>query len=266
MRLQKYLAQSGVASRRAAEKLIAEGHVTVNGEKITQMGVQVEETDRVAVDGKVVHLEEEKHYLLYYKPIGEVTTVQDPEGRPTVLDKFRDYPVRLVPAGRLDFDSEGLLLLTNDGDVIQRVLHPSHEVEKSYLTKEVRRIADRMITLAIKECDNNVQTTKQTHNDKGQLMTLEVVNDAPSKLHARRLMMAYLYDLKEQKKADENKKDYKERTKDNKHPVVEKLFREIGPKYKARNAEKNCSGGYTRIYKLGPRRGEAAEMGILELV
>ena len=134
MRLQKYLAQSGVASRRAAEKLIAEGHVTVNGEKITQMGVQVEETDRVAVDGKVVHLEEEKHYLLYYKPIGEVTTVQDPEGRPTVLDKFRDYPVRLVPAGRLDFDSEGLLLLTNDGDVIQRVLHPSHEVEKSYRT------------------------------------------------------------------------------------------------------------------------------------
>ena len=90
MRLQKYLAQSGVASRRAAEKLIAEGHVTVNGEKITQMGVQVEENDRVAVDGKVVHLEEEKHYLLYYKPIGEVTTVQDPEGRPTVLDKFRD--------------------------------------------------------------------------------------------------------------------------------------------------------------------------------
>lgn len=132
--------------------------------------------------------------------------------------------------------------------------------------KEVRRIAERMITLAVKECDNNVTVTKETHNDKGQLVTLELTNDAPSKLHARRLMMAYLYDLQEQKQADESKADYKERTKDNKHPVVEKLFREIGPKYKARNAEKNCAGGYTRIYKLGPRRGDAAEMVILELI
>lgn len=132
--------------------------------------------------------------------------------------------------------------------------------------KEVRRIAERMITLAVKECDNNVTVTKETHNDKGQLVTLELTNDAPSKLHARRLMMAYLYDLQEQKLADESKADYKERTKDNKHPVVEKLFREIGPKYKARNAEKNCAGGYTRIYKLGPRRGDAAEMVILELI
>ena len=132
--------------------------------------------------------------------------------------------------------------------------------------KEVRRIADKMITLAVRECDNTVSTTKETHNDKGQLVTLDVVNDAPSRLHARRIMMAYLYDLKETKQQDESKADYRERTKDNKHPVVEKLFREIGPKYKARNAEKNCSGGYTRIYKLGPRRGDAAEMVILELI
>ena len=132
--------------------------------------------------------------------------------------------------------------------------------------KEVRRSAERMITLAVKECDNTVSVTKETHNELGQLVTLELTNDAPSKLHARRMMMAYLYDLQEQKLADENKADYKERTKDNKHPVVEKLFREIGPKYKARNAEKNCAGGYTRIYKLGPRRGDAAEMVILELI
>jgi len=132
--------------------------------------------------------------------------------------------------------------------------------------KEVRRVAEHLITLAIRECDDNVSVTKETHNDKGQLMTLNVTNDAPSKLAARRTMMAYLYDLKEAKKADETKAEFKERTKDNKHPVVEKLFREIGPKYKARNSEKNIQGGYTRMYKVGPRRGDAAEMVILELV
>ena len=137
--------------------------------------------------------------------------------------------------------------------------------------KEVRSVAEKMITLAIRECDNTVATTKETHNDKGQLVTLDVVNDAPSKLHARRMMMSYLYDITLPRKVDEkgkreNRRDYKERTKDVKHPVVEKLFREIGPKYKARNAEKNCAGGYTRIIKMGPRRGDAAEMVILELV
>ena len=132
--------------------------------------------------------------------------------------------------------------------------------------KEVRAIADKMITLAIREYDQTVEVEKEFYNDKKQIVKETFVNDLPSKLHARRLMMAYLYDIKEAKKDDENKADYKERTKDNKHPVVEKLFREYGPKYRARNEEKNCAGGYTRIYKLGPRRGDAAEMVILELV
>lgn len=140
MRLQKYLAMSGVASRRASEKLIAEGRVAVNGVTITAMGMQVSETDRVTVDGVQVHLEETKHYLAYHKPMGEVTTVTDPEGRATVMDKFRDYPARLYPVGRLDYDSEGLLLLTNDGEMMQHLLHPSHEVEKQYLIKASNRV------------------------------------------------------------------------------------------------------------------------------
>ena len=133
MRLQKFLALSGVASRRNSEKLIADGHVAVNGKVITEMGVQVDESaDVVTVDGKVCKIQEEKHYLAYNKPMGEVTTVADPEGRPTVMDKFRDYPVRLYPVGRLDYDSEGLLLLTNDGKWMHHLLHPRYEVNKTY--------------------------------------------------------------------------------------------------------------------------------------
>ena len=146
MRLQKYLALSGVASRRNAEKMIAEGRVAVNGMVITEMGVQVDELhDKVTVDGNLCRLEEEKHYLAYNKPIGEVTTVTDPEGRATVMDKFRDYPVRLYPVGRLDYDSEGLILLTNDGDLMNNLLHPSREVDKEYLVKVSNRVTDEDI-------------------------------------------------------------------------------------------------------------------------
>ena len=137
VRLQKYLASCGVSSRRAAEKLIRDGCVTVNGQTVTVMGVQIdEEKDKVAVNGKEVMPEAELHYLAYNKPVGEVCTVSDPEGRATVMDKFRDYPVRLFPVGRLDFESEGLLLLTNDGEMMNHVLHPSHEVKKSYYIKD----------------------------------------------------------------------------------------------------------------------------------
>ena len=163
MRLQKYMAECGVASRRRAEEMILAGQVTVNGETITQMGVQVEEGDEVKVDGKIIRPETQKHYVIYHKPAGEVTTVSDPEGRACVLDHFRDYPVRLYPVGRLDYDSEGLLLLTNDGTLTERMLHPSHQVDKTYLarvTGSVSRETVRSLCMGVMLDDHKTSPAK----------------------------------------------------------------------------------------------------------
>ena len=135
MRLQKYMAMCGGAASRKCEELIASGRVSVNGQIVTEMGTQVEEGDVVLLDGQAITPEEEKRYILYHKPAGEVTTVSDEKGRETVMDRFRDFPVRLYPVGRLDYDSEGLLLLTNDGELAQRLTHPSCEVDKVYLAR-----------------------------------------------------------------------------------------------------------------------------------
>jgi len=132
--------------------------------------------------------------------------------------------------------------------------------------KEVRRIAEKLIHYAVEEYDKTVKVQKEVNNEKGQTVTIEVTNDAPSKLHARRKMMAFLYDLREPKSREETKKEYKQRMREVRHPLIEKLFNEYGPKYRTRNQEKNCAGGYTRIIKLGPRRGDGAEQVIIELV
>ena len=131
--------------------------------------------------------------------------------------------------------------------------------------KEVRSIAEKMITPAVREYKNSETVEKDVMNEKGQVSKVEKVQDLPSKLHARRQIMAYLYDVPELKKAKERKSAYKERTKDRAHPVVEKLFRDLAPKYDARIQE-GMKGGYTRIYKLGARRGDAAPMVVLELI
>ena len=132
--------------------------------------------------------------------------------------------------------------------------------------KEVQSMAEHLITIAMRECDNTIELTKKTKNDKQQIVELTVTNDAPERLAARRQVMRYLYDIPAVQNKDEDRDDFKARQKQVKHQVVEKLFREIAPKYKKRAEEKGQGGGYTRIVKMGPRRGDAAEMVILELV
>ena len=131
-RLQKFMAEAGVASRRACEELIRQGRVTVNGETAS-LGRSVEpEQDRVELDGKPVEKEQRRTVILLYKPRGVVSTSSDPEGRRTVQDYFREIPERLYNVGRLDLNSEGLLLMTNDGALANRLTHPKYGVEKTY--------------------------------------------------------------------------------------------------------------------------------------
>jgi 23S rRNA pseudouridine2605 synthase len=135
MRLQKFLAQAGVASRRAAEELIRQGRVEVNGER-AELGCSVDPlTDRISLDAKPVSLGTQRLVLVLYKPAGCVTTASDPQGRKTVLDFIPDLGVRIFPVGRLDFDAEGLLLLTNDGELANRLLHPRYGISKVYDVK-----------------------------------------------------------------------------------------------------------------------------------
>lgn len=132
-RLQKFLAEAGIASRRKCEDLIQAGRIRVNGRVIREPGTKVDPLrDRVELDGRVVAVEQ-KAYVLLYKPRGYVTTAQDPQGRRKVTDLVAALPQRLFPIGRLDYDSEGLLLLTNDGELAHRLTHPSYHVPKTYL-------------------------------------------------------------------------------------------------------------------------------------
>jgi len=135
MRLQKYMAECGVASRRKCEEIIAQGRVSVNGSVVSEMGVQVEDGDEVLVDGKPVKPEKRRQYILLNKPQGVVTTLSDPQGRKTVRDLITDIPERIYPVGRLDYETEGLLILTNDGELMQGITHPSREVEKLYVAR-----------------------------------------------------------------------------------------------------------------------------------
>ncbi|MBI3802623.1 MAG: rRNA pseudouridine synthase [Nitrospirae bacterium] len=145
-RLQKVIAKAGVASRRHAEQLILEGRVQVNGSVITQLGTKVDPSkDFIRVDGKRIQPETHKIYLLLNKPKGYITSVRDPQGRPTVMDLIPKIKERVYPVGRLDYDSEGLLLLTNDGDFAEALMHPRSGINKTYWVKVEGHLAEEKI-------------------------------------------------------------------------------------------------------------------------
>lgn len=132
LRLQKYLAEAGVASRRKAEELIGQGKIKVNDKVITELGMKINpKNDKVEYKGKVIKIQNEKIYILLNKPIGYVTTVKDQFNRESVLDLVK-VKQRIVPVGRLDMYTSGALILTNDGDFVYEVTHPKHEIEKTY--------------------------------------------------------------------------------------------------------------------------------------
>lgn len=143
--MQKILAQAGVASRRAAEKIILAGRVRVNGRVVNRVGEKADpERDAIEVDGRPVVLKA-KSYYLFYKPAGFLTTLSDPKGRPTVAEFLSKIPERVFPVGRLDMDAEGLLILTSDGELAARLMHPRHHVPKQYRVKVQGRVSDRIV-------------------------------------------------------------------------------------------------------------------------
>lgn len=148
IRLQRFLANAGVASRRASEKIILSGRVQVNGRIVRELGFKIDpDVDEIKVDGKICHKEQRHIYIMMNKPAGVVTTVKDPFGRPTVIDIIKGLKERVYPVGRLDMDTEGLLILTNDGEVTYRLTHPKHEVEKTYLAHVKGMVTRRQILM-----------------------------------------------------------------------------------------------------------------------
>lgn len=142
MRINKYLSQNFGVSRRKADELVADGKVKVNGVTIIELGCRVAENDVVEVDGTRVRENSKKIYILLNKPIGYVTTMKDEHSRPTVAELVADVGERIFPVGRLDYNTSGLLLMTNDGDMAYRLTHPKHEITKTYRAKVSGYLSD----------------------------------------------------------------------------------------------------------------------------
>lgn len=180
-RLQKRLAHAGVASRRQAEQMILDGQVTLNGEIVTILGTRVQPQDKVAVKGKLLSVPAEALvYYLLHKPTGVITSAKDPQGRETVIDLLQEIPQRVYPVGRLDYDTSGILVLTNDGELAHRLMHPSYGVEKTYrvgVKEEIPRFALKQLREGVVLEDGKTAPAKVrevTRSGEGSLFFFDI--------------------------------------------------------------------------------------------
>jgi 23S rRNA pseudouridine2605 synthase len=177
-RLQKLIAAAGISSRRKAEELIAQGRVTVNGQVVTELGSKADpERDHIKIDGKLLRRPERHIYLLLNKPKGYVTTVSDPEGRPTVMSLLHGVGERIYPVGRLDYSSEGLLLLTNDGELANKLTRASSHVPKTYLVKISGRAGEEDIA----KLRRGIRIGSRPYGGHGQ-QRMKAVQTAPAQI------------------------------------------------------------------------------------
>ena len=200
MRLEKFLSESGIASRRDAKKYISAGRVFVNGERVLIPGTHIDpQRAEITFDGERIRGKPKQIYLMLNKPAGYVTTVRDERGRPTVMELVSDISERIYPVGRLDLDTEGLLLITNDGDFAHRILHPSHEIQKTYIAwvegqpnrREIQRLREGV------EIENGTITSakvNQIERREGQTRFKVVIYEG-KKRQIRRMFHAVGHDV-----------------------------------------------------------------------
>ena len=202
MRINKYIAQAGIASRRKADELIAAGKVTVNGACLTEPGYDVSDTDVVAVNGEVIERPETRVYYMMNKPIGTITAVSDEQGgRRTVLDLMPDVQERIFPVGRLDYNTSGLLFLTNDGELAYGLTHPKHHVEKVYRVRVAGNLPKAAVARLRKGVDIGGYTTQPAKVDvimwTKHSMLLEVTIHEGKNRQIRRMFEAVGYPVQE---------------------------------------------------------------------
>jgi 23S rRNA pseudouridine2605 synthase len=182
-RLQKLLSMAGIASRRLSEELITQGRVSVNGTVVTELGTKADPArDEIRVDGRRIKIEQRRVYVLLNKPRGYVTTRSDPQGRPTVMDLVKRVRQYVYPVGRLDYDSEGLLLLTNDGELAARLTHPRHEVQRIYEARvkgvpddhEIERLTNGIVIEGRRTSRARVKVTQVRETPGGPQAIVEI--------------------------------------------------------------------------------------------